>query len=102
MAEKKMVLGVKRLKGTSEKGPYDFTTVFCAEPVEVSSGAKMEASGYGLEVVEMRGAAECLEAFKGLKFPAEVELVTEPRKVFGKYETVCVGVVAAAAARRVA
>lgn len=96
MAEKKLVVGVMNMKGQKEGGaPYDFATVYILEPVEVAQSKTFSKAGHGLEPVEMRCAPEAVQAFAGLgleKGPVLLELVTESRRAFGKYETTCVGV----------
>lgn len=89
------VCGVRRMAGTAKSSgnAYDMCNVSLLVPVEVVNNAKMQINGAGFSVMEMPLAVEALPQFMGLKFPCQVELVTDVKPRGGKLETVVVGLV---------
>lgn len=90
---KLQVIGVKRVQGTAKATgqPFDMCTLYAIVPIERVSNGKLEVTGAGFELAEVSLEAEALAAFKTVKFPAVLELHTDSRPRFGKFETVVTG-----------
>lgn len=92
------VVGVRRMAGTAKTSgnAYDMCNITLLVPVEVVNTPKMQINGAGFGVMELPLDPASLPQFMNLKFPASVELVTEPRPRGGKVETVVTGLAKAA------
>lgn len=88
------VIGVKRVKGVSAKNGSDFDMgmVMVLAPIDPVNNAKLQVSGHGYEVAEMALDPQAVEQFSGMRFPSEIELLTEARARQGQYVTYVVGV----------
>lgn len=97
------VIGVKRIKGTSSKtgNEFDMCRLFALVPI-TPAGGKTLIQGFGFELAEMELDPSALESFRGVSFPAELELTTDTRPFMGKLETVITGFVSPAAVSKVA
>lgn len=93
---KVLVLGWFRMRGTGKKSnaPYDFAQLLIANPVDVVSSEKLTKTGDGFEVANIDLRLGCEGEFKGVQFPAMLELKTE-NKVgrMGRMEVEVTGVV---------
>lgn len=98
---KAQVIGVSRINGISNKSgslrDYDMGKLFCLQPIQSAGkqdpkeGTRFSRSGFGFEVMEVDLDASCMPQFKDVKFPAVLDLEMEQRPMFGKLQTVCVG-----------
>lgn len=90
---KLQVLGVKRIKGTSQKSgnDYDMCSLYALTPMESVKNANMQITGYGHEVAEMPLDPSILENFEKIRFPAMLTLQLEARAYRGKFESFVVG-----------
>jgi hypothetical protein len=97
---KAIVCGVKNVKGVSTKSgspvAFDICNVMLLQTVENMANEKVTVTGHGFEVAEMRLDPGCISQFVGLKFPAQVELETEPVPFRGRIEVKVVGLKKAA------
>jgi hypothetical protein len=86
------VLGVKRIEGPKKdgSGPFEMNQLFVRVPIEVGSG-KVKVTGYGFEVGTMEIEATVIPKMATVQFPAELELETEQKFIFGDFRAVVVG-----------
>lgn len=92
---KALVIGISHRKGIAKESgrPYDFAQVTTLEPLKEFESERYTCRGHGLDSAEIKADPSCLSQFAGMKFPAELELVTEARRSpFGQLELVVVGV----------
>jgi len=89
-----MVTGVSRMKGVgkSSKQPYDIAKLFVLQPVKPVSRENMELSGFGFETAEISMRPDALTQFEGVKFPANLDLVTDMEARGGVLLPIVVGV----------
>lgn len=95
------VLGVKRIEGNAKTtgNPFDMCRLFAMVPIEVTgAGSKVTVHGFGFELAEVNLDPDALPKFKDVRFPAQLELLTDSRPFRGKLETVVTGFAAAARA----
>ena len=86
-----LVAGVRRMAGTSKAGSlFDMTTLSVLTPVERQSG-KINIDGAGYSVMELPVDVAVLAQFMGLKYPANYDVVIEPRPRSGRLESTVVG-----------
>lgn len=95
------LLGVKVQRGYSEKSKKDYnivtaTYVSSAENVDKEN---LKITNYGLNVsirqfafLEKEQVDSLVTRLNGRKFPCEVQLITEEREVFGKFESALVDI----------
>lgn len=90
------VAGIKRISGTAKVSgkPFEMCTLFILAAIEPSSSEKVQISGFGYEPLEMPVSPEALKQFEHIKFPSSVEIVMDTQARYGKFESVCIGVVA--------
>lgn len=90
---KLQVLGVKRIKGTSQKSgnDYDMCSLYALAPMESMRNANMQITGYGYEVAEMPLDPQVIDRFEKIRFPTTLTLETEARAYRGKFESFVVG-----------
>lgn len=92
---KALVSGIVHRKGTAKATgqEYDFTRLLTLRPVEPLLSDRMTVRGHGYQEVEVAADPACLPQFAGLKFPCEVDLVTDARPGrFGQLELVVTGI----------
>lgn len=90
-----LILGIAHRKGTSKKTgqAFDFATLLTLRPIQPVAKENFQQTGHGFEVVEAKADPTAVPRFAGIKFPAEVELLTEARpSAFGELELVVTGV----------
>lgn len=94
---KALVFGVKRIKGTARASgnAFDMTRVIIGSPIVPQDGEKMTVQGFGYEVTEVPMEETALAQFRGIKFPAVLELVTDSRPYRGKLELLVTGLLVA-------
>ena len=87
------VLGVKLISGTSKASgnPFVMCRLVAAVSIEKVDSAKVQIKGFGFEVAEMEMEPSCLEQFSGVKFPADLELLTDQRAYQGEFKTFVTG-----------
>ena len=86
------VLGVKQIAGPKKdgSGPFEMNQLGVIVPIEPGDG-KIKVVGYGYEVGMMEISPEVIPKMATMKFPAELELETEQRFMFGEFRTLVVG-----------
>lgn len=91
---KMLVAGCFRMKGVSDKGPYDFSQVIGLAPIERVKNDKMEKTGSGLDstVIDCEESAVPLFAQYEGKFPLWLDLDTDVAPRYGKFVTVVSGI----------
>ena len=99
---KAIVIGVSRMNGTSNKSGklkvYDIGKLSCLMPIESKAKEDKEAgtsfamAGFGYEVMEVDLDPAMLFEFEQVKFPATLNLAMDQRPMFGKLQTICVGI----------
>jgi hypothetical protein len=84
--------GIKHLRGTSRKNgkPFDFAVLHILK--DVQSG-----TGYGYETADLPVDVSCVTQFASVKFPAVIEVATEPQVTWRGLETMITGLVSAPA-----
>lgn len=87
------VIGVKRIKGDKSKAgnPFDICMLFALVPIEMVSNEKMQVTGGGFELAEIPLDTDAIPAFQKLSFPVQLDLQTDTRPRFGKFESVVTG-----------
>lgn len=96
---KALVIGVKRMFGTSKTGnQFDMCNVSILTPVASQSNGKITVQGYGNEITEIPCDNAAMAQFATLSFPGTYDLVVEPRPNRGQLEMVCTGIVSLAKA----
>jgi hypothetical protein len=98
---KVFAIGIARNEGVSKKKdpkgkPYDMCSLMVLQPLEPGSGTSADGgtwkrSGYGFQVADFQASPECVEQFKDVKFPCNLEVQTETAQMFGRMTTVVVG-----------
>lgn len=76
-----LVGGIQRIFGKSKKtgNAYDFSRLFVLQGVKPRSGEGYTVEGSGFEVQEMACESEAVKQFAGVKFPSELDVITEAR-----------------------
>lgn len=90
------VLGWMRMSGTAKASgnAYDFARLNILKPVEPATREKSKIVGDGFEQAFVNLRVGCEGQFKGLKFPAEVELSLDHEMgPGGRMDVVCTGFV---------
>ena len=98
---KLFVAGVERIIGMSKAGsPFDMCNLHGLVAVEAMSNAKITIQGAGMKPMQIPLAPEAMPDFLPLasKMPCWLDVVTEARPRSGKFETVVIGIQAAAKA----
>lgn len=97
-------IGVKTMSGISKKSgsAYQMGMVYGYAPIEEVQKEAFEIVGYGFEPAELQLDPACIEQFKDVKFPAQLELETDVIARMGKFETVVIGLKAKPAAVKAA
>lgn len=87
---KATVIGVTRMTGTSKKNgrPYDMARCFVLQPVQVGGTQETMRAGFGFSAAELDLRPDALVKFNQVKFPAELELITDNEMMFGRLVTV--------------
>jgi hypothetical protein len=88
---KMQVIGVKVLRGVKDGNPWDMSSVLIQTPIENFSNAKVTVAGFGYEITEMPLDSSCLDKFKTVQFPCELDLDVTQRSRMGKFESVVIG-----------
>ena len=106
---KVLAINVSRNTGIStKKDPngrhYDMASLQVLTPFENGSGGKPDGSkwarsGYGRQVTEFPCRSDCIDQFKDVRFPANIEVVTDTDIVFVRMTTVVTGLSVAPAAK---
>jgi hypothetical protein len=91
---KAYVVGVKRVAGIGKESgqAFEMCRVLVGTPIESVSNEKFSVQGFGLEVNEIPMEPSALPQFKGLTFPAVMELQTDFKPYKNKLEVFVVGV----------
>jgi len=86
------ILGVKQIAGPKKdgSGPFEMNQLLVIIPIEPSQG-KIKVIGYGYEVGEMEIDPAVIPKMATVKFPAELELETEQKFIFGQFRTLVTG-----------
>ena len=86
------VIGVKQIAGQKKdgSGPFEMNQLFVRVPIEVGAG-KVKVVGYGFECGTMEIEAEVIPKMATVQFPADLELETEQKFIFGDFRSVVVG-----------
>lgn len=94
-------IGIARNAGISKKKDpkgkaYDICSLLVLQPIEAGAGTSgdggtWERSGYGFQVADFPASAEAIEQFKDVKFPAQIEVITETAQQFGRMTTMVTG-----------
>lgn len=111
-AEKMKVLAINVSRNTgisTKKDPkgkaYDMASLQVLTPFEGGSGSKPDGistwsrRGYGMQVTEFPCRSDCIDQFKDVRFPAQIEVATDTDIVFGRMTTVVTGLSVAPAAK---
>jgi len=101
-------LNISRTHGISCKKvaagkPYDMANMQFLVPFEpgggdTKDGGHYERLGYGMQVGEIGCRNDCIDQFKDVQFPAQVEVSTDSEMVFGRMQTVVTGLIVKKAA----
>jgi hypothetical protein len=106
---KVFAIGIAKNSGISTKNsskgkPYEMVALLiltAIEPGEGNSkdkktgeetGGTWKREGYGFQVSEITVAKEAFESFKDVKFPCDLDVVTDTQPMFGRMNTVVVGI----------
>ena len=95
-----LVLGYVRRSGVAKatKRAFDFAQLLATNAVEVVASENFQQAGEGFDKLEIPLEIAAIEQFKGLKFPAVMELKMGHRAgPRGQLETICVGIARPAA-----
>lgn len=98
------VLGVKRVQGTAKATgqPFDMCRLIAMVAIESGGGKSVSVTGHGYEVAEINLEVAAMGQFAGVKFPQQLELLTDSRPFRGQFETVVTGFVPPVAGVRAA
>jgi hypothetical protein len=101
---KVLAVSVQQSQGVSDKSgvckPYHMASLSYLVPLESRSkadsvkGTSYRMTGYGLQLVEMTLDPDCFEDFSKVTFPSMIDIRTEAQPMFGKVQTVVVGLAA--------
>jgi len=72
-------IGVKRLSGVGKETgrQYDFAQLEILRPMEPVAKKDFRLMGYGFETSKLDLAPDCLEKFRDVRFPAQLDLAVE-------------------------
>ena len=86
------ILGVKRIEGQKKdgSGAFDMNQLFVRVPIEQAAG-KIKVTGFGFEVGTMEIEPGVIPKMATVQFPADLELETEQKFIFGDFRSVVVG-----------
>lgn len=100
---KVFAVNITRTYGTSmKKNPkgqeYDIASMQILVPMEngggdTKDGGKYTRTGYGFQVTELSVASDCLEQFKDVLFPAQLEVSTDSEMRFGRMQMIVSGLI---------
>lgn len=85
-------IGVVHAKGTGKNGPYDFSSIRYAVPLETVMKETRQVHGYGCEVKDLSLAPESIGQFKDCILGEEIDIQVspDPRNLS---RNICVGLV---------
>lgn len=91
---KVFVAGVRRQNGTAKKtgNAYDMASVLTLTPISAAATSTYNKQGFGFEVAELDLNVSALPSFAHIKFPCELDLVTDMVMRFGRMVPVVVGI----------
>lgn len=89
---KATVIGVKRVHGIGKESgsPYDMPRALLMTAIRPASKGNFNVEGYGFEVSELPLDWALADRFAQVRFPAQLDLITDVQPVMGRFESVCV------------
>jgi len=93
---KATVIGVTRMNGKSKKTgrPYDMARILVLQPVDINTTEDYIKAGFGYQAAELDLRPDAISKFGQVKFPCELELITDNEMMFGRLITVVTGIAA--------
>lgn len=90
---KALVMGVVSLSGVSKKNgqAYSFANLNLMQPIKERSGDTTTLVGGGYEQMQLQVEPDAVSKFRALRFPCELELLTDMRAYNGKVEVIVCG-----------